>query len=66
MRDEYDFSDSVKNPYIEKLQKITKNPLFEALIWVLSGILNFIKKFKSSKSYWSVSSIVVFLLYVKQ
>jgi len=59
MRDEYDFSDSVKNPYVKKLQKITKNPLFEALIWVLSGILNFIKKFKSSKSYWTVSFMVI-------
>lgn len=59
MRDEYDFSDSVKNPYIKKLQKITNNPLYQTLIWVLNGIFNFIKKFKSLKSYWSVSFLVV-------
>ena len=52
MRGEYDFSNSEKNPYIKKLQKIAEHPLVDILA-------KLIKKFKSSKGYWYISRIVI-------
>ena len=52
MKKEYDFSNSVQNPYAKKFDDIVESS------W-LNSLAKLIKKFKSSKSYWSVSSIVI-------
>jgi len=44
--------ENIKHKILEKIIKFLKHPLWDALS-------NFIKKFKSSKSYWSVSSLIL-------
>ncbi|PTB83449.1 hypothetical protein C9926_02870, partial [Sulfurovum lithotrophicum] len=56
MRDEYDFEKSKQNLYVKKVETFLRHPFWDTLA-------TWIKKFKTSKSYWSVVYMVILITF---